>query len=77
MDKEVKENLESIAASCLLLVRRIKALEELSKQQANTIEQLSTQVLTLHQRSHTHAPMLGDYSGQIPSTPIDCLNVAR
>lgn len=77
MDKEVKENLESLAASCLLLVRRIKDLEELAKCYDRRIEHLETQVLTLHQRSHTHAPMYGDFSGQIPSTPIDCLNVAR
>ena len=68
MDKDVKDNLESIAASCIVLVRRIKALEELAKQQSNTIEQLSIRVNTLHQRSHTHAPMRGDFSGQIPST---------
>ena len=64
MDKDVKDNLESIAASCIVLVRRIKALE----QQSNTIEQLSIRVNTLHQRSRTHAPMRGDFSGQIPST---------
>ena len=68
MDKDVKDNLESIAASCLVLVRMFKALEELAKQQSNTIEQLSIQVNTLHQRSHTHTPMRGDFSGQIPST---------
>ena len=66
MDKEVKENLESIAASCLVLVRRIKALEELAKQQSNTIEQLSTQVNTLHQRSHTHSPLYGNFTGNAP-----------
>ncbi len=67
MDKDVKDNLESIAASCIVLVRRIEALEKLAKQQADTIKQLSTQMNTLHQRSHTHAPMRGNFSGQTQS----------
>lgn len=69
MYKETQSNLESIAASCLLLVQRIKYLEELAKCYDKRIEHLETQVLTLHQRSHTHAPMYGNFTG---NAPIDC-----
>lgn len=69
MDKEVKENLESIASSCVMLLKRINILEGLMETSLHKIEQLEIQVLTLHQRSHTHSPMYGNFTG---NAPIDC-----
>ncbi len=77
MDSITAENLNLIALSCMKMLDKIKALEaKVEKLELQAIN-FDIQINTLHQRSHTHAPMRGNFSGQIPSTPIDCLNVAR
>ena len=76
-NEELEYNLAKIAESCIKMVVKINELEaKVNKLELQAIN-FDIQINTLHQRSHTHAPMYGNFSGQIPSTPIDCLNVAR
>lgn len=62
MAKTLDDVLYSITELNVKLELRVRTLE-------HKLEMMDIQLNTLHQRSHTHSPMYGNFTG---NAPIDC-----